>query len=299
VARGDTLSALRANGLRINRDGYEQRYALNVGSAQELGPHDLVIVATKSHDVGHALDDIAALLHAGTVVVSALNGLPWWFTQNMAGPLGNQVLESVDPGGRIANLIAPERSVGCVIHASVSRNAPGCVRIDKIDKLIFGEPSGQSSERVDWLLDAFATAGIRTDASPNIRMDTWIKLWGNMTMNPLSALTRAGSARVLEDGDLRDLCLRMMEEMAAVGIRIGLPFAMSANDRMAMTRKLGDFKTSMLQDLEAGADLEYEPQLGAVIEVALKVGVPTPFCSAVLGLVRQLSNSINSGISLR
>jgi 2-dehydropantoate 2-reductase len=291
VARGATLDAIREYGLRITRDGEQRSIRMTAAPADELGPQDLLIVATKAQDVTAAIDDIVSLLGPDTAVVSALNGLPWWFTQEFAGPLDNIALDSVDPGGRVGALIAPRRAVGCVVQASVSRIAPGHIRIGKLDKLIFGEPSGAPSERVRWLAATFARAGITTVVSPDIRMDTWTKLWGNMNMNPLSALTRATSGRLLDDDDVRALCLRMMEEMAAVGAKLGLPFTMSAAERMANTRKLGDFRTSMLQDLQSGVPLEYRPQLGAVVEVARRTGTPAPFCEAVLGLIRQLSNS--------
>jgi 2-dehydropantoate 2-reductase len=167
------------------------------------------------------------------------------------------------------------------------------VRIGKVDKLLIGEPGGARSERVAQLCAAFSRAGIDAIASPQIRLETWAKLWGNMNMNPLSALARATTGRLLDDPEIRALCLRMMEEMAAAGASIGLPFAMSAADRMAITRKLGDFRTSMLQDLENGAALEFQPQLGAVVEVARRVGVDAPFCESVLGLIRQLSVSVS------
>jgi 2-dehydropantoate 2-reductase len=294
VARGATLLALREHGLRLTRGEQQSTYRVAAGSSSELGAQDLVIVATKAQDVTRAIPDIAPLLHAGTCVVSALNGIPWWFTQRFNGPLNNVTLESVDPGGAIASAISPERALGCVVHASVSRTAPGCIRIGKVDKLIVGEPDGSTSERVRWLSDTFARAGVATPISSDIRLDTWAKLWGNMNMNPISALTRASTGRMLGDPEVRSLCLRMMEEMAAVGQRIGLPFDMTPAQRMDVTRKLGDFRTSMLNDIESGAPLEYLPQLGAVVEVARRAGVAAPYCESVLGLIRQLSIS-NSG----
>ena len=293
VARGATLAALRQHGLCINRGGSGQVYRVAAGSSAELGPQDLVIIATKSQDVGRALPDLLPLLHASTTIVAALNGVPWWFNQRFAGPLQDVVLQSVDPDGAIATAIAAERAVGCVVHASVTRTAPGCISVGKADRLIFGEPAGGSSGRVQWLAETFARSGVKSTVSDNIRMDVWAKLWGNMNMNPISALTRAGTARMLADAEVRALCLRMMEEMAAVGARIGLPFAMSASERMAITLKLGDFRTSMLQDLDHGASLEYQPQLGAVVEIARQAGVAAPYCESVLGLIRQLSVSVS------
>lgn len=294
AARNATLDALREHGLRITRDGEQRSRRIAAAPAALLGPQDIVFIATKAQQLPAAVDDIATLLGPETIVVAALNGLPWWFTRNFPGPLDGLSLESIDPGGTVAQLIPLDRTVGCVVHASVSRVAPGHVRIGKVDRLVFGAPYAAPPERVRWLADTFARSGIATVVSPDIRMDAWEKLWGNMNMNPISALTRAGTARMLDDDEIRSLCLRMMEEMAAAGERIGLPFAMTAAERMAVTRKLGDFRTSMLQDLEGGSPLEYEAQLGAVVEVARRTGTPAPFCEAVLGLVRQLSRSLEA-----
>lgn len=292
VARGASLQALQTHGLRVWQGETLKQYSLPAGCGVELGPQDFVIIATKAQDVAAALPELQPMLGVHTAVVSALNGLPWWFTQRFAGPLDNQVLQAVDPQGALAAALDASRAIGAVVHASASRVGPGEVRVGKVDKLIFGEPSGASSPRLEWLVQQFTRAGITTLSSDNIRREVWAKLWGNMNMNPLSALTRATTGRLLDDPDLQQLALHMMEEMATCGARIGLPFSMSAAERMAVTRKLGDFKTSMLQDVESGGALEYLPQLGAVVEVARRLDVPAPYCSAVLGLIRQLANSL-------
>ena len=292
AARGATLEALSTRGLRITRGGTTRDLRLRAAPAADLGPQDMVLVATKAQHVGAALGESRALLGPSTTVVSAHNGLPWWFTRQFAGPLEDAVLESVDPGGAIAALLAPGQAVGCVVHASLWRPAPVQVQVGGVDRLIFGEPSGTDSERVRWLAGAAARAGIDGRVSHTIRRDVWTKLWGNMSLNPLSALARASTARLLDDAHVHTLCLRMMDEMAAAGERIGLPFAISAAERMGVSRRLGDFRTSMLQDLQRGAPLEYGPLLGAVVEVARRTGTPAPFCEAVLGLVRLLSQSL-------
>jgi 2-dehydropantoate 2-reductase len=184
--------------------------------------------------------------------------------------------------------------VGGVVHASICRTAPGCIRIDGIDKLILGEPSGELSVRVRQLCELFTQAGVNAIASDNIRLAIWSKLWGNMNMNPISALTRATTTQLLSDPSTRALCLRMMQEMAQAGERIGLPFTMTAAERIDVTLKLGGFKTSMLNDLEAGLPLEYAPMLGGVVEVAQRLGVPAPCCETVLALVSLLSQSTSA-----
>lgn len=291
VARGASLEALRRHGLRIRRDGQERNLALPAGAAAAFGPQDFVIVATKAQDVPRALPDLLPLLHARTAVVSALNGLPWWFSAGLPAPLHGRALQSVDPGGLVAAAITATRAIGCVVHASVTRTGPGCVRVNDVDRLIIGEASGPASERVRWLVEACNRGGVAAVASDSIRLDVWTKLWGNMTMNPLSALTRATTGALLDDPQVRALCLRMMGEMAAVGARLDLPLAIGAAERMALTRRLGDFRTSMLEDLENGRPLELEPQLGAVVEVAQLAGVPAPCCAQVLALTRLLSGA--------
>lgn len=293
MARGATLEALKREGLRVSQNGAERRFDLQAGSATELGLQDIVIVALKAQALPAAVNDLAALLAPHTTVVSAMNGIPWWFFQGFAGPLENVSLDSVDPGGRIASLVTARRALGCVVHASAKTMAPGQVQVGAVDRLIFGAPSGAQHDTLHWLVEIFSRAGIRSEASAHIRMEVWAKLWGNMNMGPLSALTRATTGRMLDDADIHALCVRMMEEMAECGRRLGLSFAMQAAERMAVTRKLGDFKTSMLQDLENGRPLEFEPLLGAVVEIARRLQAPAPFCESVLGLVRQLSHSLS------
>lgn len=289
VARGATLTELRRNGLWIEQQSASESYRLRAGSAAEMGPQEMVLVALKAQQFTTSLNELEPLLGPDTAVVSVMNGIPWWFFTELAGPLQGQHLHSVDPQGEAASRIAAPRAVGCVVHASVQTVSPARVRVHSVDKLIFGEPQGGMSVRVQWLVDAFARAGIATQSSQNIRYDIWTKLWGNMNMNPLSALARASTLRLLDDPDVNELCVRMMTEMAAAGARLGLRPASTAQERMAMTRKLGDFKPSMLQDIEAGRPLEYAAQLGAVVEIAQRLGVPAPFCASVLGLTRLLS----------
>lgn len=294
IARGETLAALRSGGLRITDKGVEQRFDLPAGSANDFGVQDIVLVALKSQQFAAALPQLQPLLGPDTAVVGTMNGIPWWFFENFSGPLENASLTSVDPDGAAVRLITAARSLGCVVHAAVRCIAPAHFAVGGVDKLIFGEPSGNPSERSRWLVEAFVRAGIRSELSPNIRFDVWTKLWGNMNMNPLSALTRSSTLRMLDDPDVAALCARMMGEMAAAGAQLGLRFSIEPRDRMAMTRKLGDFKPSMLQDLEAGRALEYAAQLGAVVEIARRLNTPAPCCEGVLGLTRLLSRSLNA-----
>jgi 2-dehydropantoate 2-reductase len=288
LARGATLAALRRHGWRLEqRDGPPLAAPVVQASEdpRELGAQDLVIIAVKSPVLPALAPQLAPLLHAATDLLPAMNGVPWWFSAGLAS-LGSRPLESVDPGGHIAAALPPERVVGCVVHASATKAAPGVALHRMGHGLIIGEPAGGDSPRVERLRELFGRAGFEVTASPRIRYDVWYKLWGNMTMNPVSALTGASMDRVLDDELVRQFCSGAMREAAAVGARIGCDVRESAEDRHAVTRRLGAFKTSMLQDVEAGRPLELDALVGAVREIGQRVGVSTPSIDALFGLTR-------------
>ena len=287
LARGQTLTNIRGNGLRVRRGGKEQVYRLNASDdAAMLGKPDYVIVAVKGQNIPALAPAIQILMKGGAAIVPAVNGIPWWFFQLPGVLLQGTVLKSVDPGGVLSNAIDPSRIIGCVVHASSWTPQPGLAEINGEDKLLFGEPDGANRERTQALAEAFSNSSVKPMVSPNIRLDIWTKLWGNMTMNPLSALTGATTGRMLDDADVRALVRAMMLEMQHIGGRIGLPLAMTPEDRMAITRKLGDFKTSMLRDAEAGREIESAPILGTLVEIAERLGEPAPFIRAINGLLR-------------
>jgi 2-dehydropantoate 2-reductase len=290
VARGETLAALRADGLRVERANEASRQSFPpAGPATELGVQDYVVLTVKAHSLPNLAPHLAPLFGPSTVVISATNGIPWWFLQDFDGPLKDQMLESVDPDGLQARAFPRGRALGAVVHASVRVTAPGQLRVVAADRFILGEPSGVISVRASEVVDALRVGGINAQASQHIRDEVWAKLWGNMNMNPLSALTRSGTAKMLADPDVRALCIRMMEEMHQCGRLLRLNFSMTPNERIEITRRLGDFRTSMLADVESGRQLELAPQLGAVVEIADRLGVPAPFCRSILGLTRLLS----------
>jgi 2-dehydropantoate 2-reductase len=291
AARGQSLAALRRDGLRLAQGATTSNYPIPCAAAADLGVADIVIVAVKAHTLSAAADALSSLIGHRTVVVPLINGLPWWFFQRFDGPLCDVTLDAVDPGGRLASLVASQRIIGAVVHASVQRPQPGCVRVSDVDRLVLGWPASGRSEPLEWLAAVLARGGLPVEVSADIRLQVWAKLWGNINMNPLSALTRATTGRLLEDPHISALCLRMMGEMATCGERLGLKMAMTPAERTAVTRRLGDFKTSMLQDLERGVPLEHEPQLGAVVEVGQRLGVRMPCCEMVLSLIRQLSSA--------
>jgi 2-dehydropantoate 2-reductase len=285
LARGATLATLRASGLRVANDGETRASRPQAGSAAELGVHDYVLLTVKAQLLPDLAPQLSPLIGGSTVVVSATNGIPWWFFHDFGGALANQCLKSVDPDRSQERAFPRGRIVGTVAHASVRVVSPANVQVVAADRFILGEPNGTITPRVQSLVTALREGGINAQASDCIRRDVWTKLWGNMTMNPLSALTRCGTASMLANADVRELCTHMMGEMQLCAQRLDLGIAMSAAERIAVTQRLGDFKTSMLADMEAGRALELGPQLGAVVEIAQMLDIPTPFLRSVLGLI--------------
>ena len=292
VARGATLAALQAQGLRMRSAGGELRTDVRATEdPAQLGPQNLVVVAVK----GPAMPDVAAriapLLGPDTMVLTAMNGVPWWFFSGMPGPCAGLALRTLDPAGTIAAAIPFRHVIGCVVHASCASPEPGVVQHVMGQALIIGEPAGGDSPRVTALAAALADAGFDCRVSQRIQQDIWYKLWGNMTMNPVSAFTGATVDRILDDELANGFCQAVMREARAIGAAIGCPIEQTVEARNAITRKLGAFKTSMLQDVEAGKPLEIDALLTVVREIAGRVGVPAPNLEALLGLTRVFARS--------
>jgi len=247
------------------------------------------MLTVKAQALPELAPSLAPLIGPETVVISGTNGIPWWFFAGFPGPLQDLSLQSVDPTGSQREVFPSGRTLGSVVHASARVLAPAQAQLVAMDRILVGEPSGLDSEHVLRVVAALRRGGVNALASSRIRAEIWAKLWGNMNMNPLSALTRAGTGALLADPEVRGLCLAMMEEMRACGQRLGLVGEVTAQERIAVTQRLGDFKTSMLADLEAGRPLEFMPQLGAVVEIAERLGEPAPYCRAILGLTRLRS----------
>jgi 2-dehydropantoate 2-reductase len=286
LARGETLAALRRDGLSLTEAGSTAVLDMRAsGDPAELGEQDVLVVAVKAPALAAAAEFARPLIGPDSQIVPMLNGVPWWFTP--------QPLESVDPGGRIARAFPSEQVIGCVVHAACSRPAPNRITVTHADKLILGEPGGgEPSERLARLFAIFDRAGLHPDLTGNVRRAIWYKLWGNATINPLSALTRSTADRLLADPGIRSWMLEAMAELATVGAAIGCPIGESGEDRMAVTAKLGAFKTSMLQDVEAGRPIELEALLGAPREIATRHQIPTPQLDRIYGLTRQLGESL-------
>jgi 2-dehydropantoate 2-reductase len=287
VARGASLAAIRSHGLRLTSGGTTESAAVKAGDdAGALGRQDVVVIAVKAPALAAAAAAVKALTGPDTIVVPAMNGVPWWFTHGLGGALGEAPLACVDPGGTIAAQIPLRHVIGCVVHASGAVTSPGHVAHNVGRKLILGEPGGAMSTRLATLAGVVDGAGFEAVTSDKIQRDVWYKLWGNMTMNPISALARVTTDRILADPLVYRFSLGVMAEAAETGARIGCPIAESGEDRMAVTRRLGAFKTSMLQDAEAGRTMEIDALLGAPREIAARVGVATPNMDALHGLIR-------------
>jgi len=287
VARGDTLAAIRSEGLRL-QSGDTTDAVQVTASAQpaDLGVQDLVVVAVKAPAMADVARVIAPLLGPDTMVLTAMNGVPWWFFEGFGGALAGTRLNAVDPDGAIARAIPGRQIIGGVVHASCSLNGPGFVRQHFGNKLIVGEPSGERTARVLHLVSWLEKAGFETVLSGQIQKDAWYKLWGNMTVNPVSAITGATTDLILNDDLVRGFISAVMLEAREIGARVGIPIDQQPEDRHQVTRKLGAFKTSMLQDVEAGKAVELDALVTVVRELGQLTGVATPFTDALLGLSR-------------
>ncbi|MDX3906033.1 MAG: 2-dehydropantoate 2-reductase [Pigmentiphaga sp.] len=288
LARGRTLEALRTHGMRLESQG--QRMAPPVRAsddAAELGPQDIVIITVKAPALPEVARSIAPMVGADTIVIPALNGIPWWFFLAPGQPLAGTRLRSVDPEGAIETHLPLPQVLGAVVFASASTPEPGLSRHASGDRLVFGEPGGGTSARAETVAALFSRAGFNASASADVRTDIWTKLLGNACFNPVSMLTGAHTDVMIDDSRLHDLFVAMMEEALALGSRLGLSTQVSSRDRIAFTRSLGHVKTSMLQDVEAGRPVEIDSILGALVEAAGAMRFPTPALDAVYALARM------------
>jgi 2-dehydropantoate 2-reductase len=300
LARGATLAAIATHGLRVeSADGTVTTRVTASDDPVELGEQDVVVLAVKAQSVPGVLPALKPLLGPETAVLSTLNGVPWWFFDGgFGGPCAGAHLETVDPGGTISEVIPVDRVIGGTVHLSASSPAPGVVRHFAGNGLIIGEPAGgPATPRVQRLAQALTSAGLDITVSDRVREDVWYKLWGNLTMNPVCALTGATAGKVLDDDLVRAFCEQAMLEAREIGARIGCPINQTPADRNAITRKLGDFSPSMLQDAEAGRALELDALAGAVHDIGALTGIPTPYVDALYGLTRLAARA--RGLALR
>ncbi|WP_156393216.1 2-dehydropantoate 2-reductase [Burkholderia sp. Leaf177] len=293
LARGAHLDAIKRNGLAVIEG--EDRYVVNVDATDQpaaLGVQDLLFICLKGPALTAAATSLKPLVGPGTHIVSVMNGVPWWYLNEFGGALAGQRLESVDPAGVVSEALPQSQASGCVVHISSAIAEPGVIKKGYGNELIIGPGSAQTAERATRAIELLRRAQFDVVASDNIRRDIWVKLWGNMTMNPISALTRSTGDMILDDPLTRSLVVSVMEEARRIGKEIGIELTMTTDARNAMTRKLGAFKTSMLQDVEAGRQLEIDAILGAPYEIGLKAGIPAPFISVLYGLAGQLNANL-------
>jgi len=292
VARGATLQALREHGVRLaGADGVKAFPIRAEPEPAALGVQDIVVLAVKSPSLADVAQKIAPLIGPETIVITAMNGVPWWFFEVEGKPLQGTRLRSIDPDGVLSREIPAAQVIGCVVHIASASPEPGLIKPGFGNKLILGEPGGGDSVRLQGVVEIMRGAGFDIDSAADIRRDIWYKLWGNMTMNPVSAITGATSDMILDDPLVKQYCQNAMQEAARIGDQIGCPIEQSSEERNAVTRKLGAFKTSMLQDAEAGKALEIDALVCVVREIGLLTGVATPTIDSLLGLVRLFGRS--------
>jgi len=289
VARGANLTAIRDHGLRIRTHATGEIAAFKVraeSDAAKLGPQDCVIVTVKAQSLPEAARAMAALAGPDTTIVTAMNGVPWWFFDRLRFGEGRLRLESLDPDGRLSRAMPTARIVGCVIHLAASTPEPGLVSHNMGAKLILGEPGGRNTARTQRIAGALAAAGFECVQSGFIEKDFWVKLLGNVSFNPVSALTLATADKLIADAEIKDYMVTIMREVLAIGRAVGVDADIDPEARIDMARHLGRFKTSMLQDMEAGKALEIDGLLTGTLEVARKAGVAAPFTRSLSGLIR-------------
>lgn len=290
VARGAHLEAIKADGLRLIEDGQETLAPVRAAAkAEELGVQDTVVLALKAHSLTPALDQIAPLLGPKTSVVTMQNGVPWWYFHGVRGPLDGTRLNAVDPGGAIWQRIGPQRVIGAVVYPAVEVDAPGIIRHVEGKRFSLGEPSGERSERVTLLAEEMVKAGLQAPVRDDIRGEIWVKLWGNLSFNPISALTGSTLAAIVADEGTRTLARTMMLEAQAIGESLGVRFPIGVDRRIKGAGDVGEHKTSMLQDLERRRPMEIDALVSAVQELGRLTNEPTPTIDAVLALVRRLA----------
>lgn len=287
VARGAHLQAIRAGGLRVRSRNEVQSFKLRAESdPARLGPQDYVLVVVKAQSLTDVAAGIAPLLGPDTAIVTAMNGVPWWFFDRLDFGNGTERLESLDPGGKLARAMPTERIVGCVIHFAASTPEPGLISHNMGRKLVLGEPGGRNTERTRRIAEALTGAGFEIIVSGSIEKDFWVKLMGNVSFNPVSALTVSTADRLIDDAEVKRYMVEIMREVLAIGRAVGVDAGIDPEARIEMARVLGPFKTSMLQDLEAGKSLEVDGLLAGTLEVARKAGVRAPFTESLFGLIR-------------
>ena len=295
IARGPHLAAIKDRGMKLIEEN-DEFVAENLTATEfvgELGPMDVVLLALKAHQIVPIVNDMSVLLGPNTVIVTLQNGIPWWYFQNFAGDYANQVVETVDPGGLLFNSIDPNRLIGCIAYPATTISKPGVIQHIEGNRFPVGELSGMKTERVQMVSDLFAESGFKSRIIDDIRSEIWLKLWGNLTFNPISALSHSTLVDICQFPLTRQLAVAMMTEAQTVGERLGAHFRIPMEKRIAGAESVGKHKTSMLQDVEAGKPMEIESMLGAVIELAEVTRVQTPTLRAIYACVSLLDKTLS------
>lgn len=288
IARGPHLDAMQKNGVKLLIDGEERiAHPTCLSDPAEVGPQDYIIITLKAHSLPGIVEHIEPLLGPDTAVVTGVNGIPWWYFYKLEGPWQDHRIESVDPGGLVWDKIGPERAIGCVIYPATEVIEPGIIRHIEGDRFTLGEPSGEKTDRTARLSEALRVAGLKAPVRTQIRNDIWIKLWGNLSFNPISALTHATLDVIATDPGTRSVARSMMLEAQAIGEKLGVRFGVDVDKRIAGAAAVGEHKTSMLQDLQRGRPMEVDALLTAVQEIGCLVDVKTPTIDIVLALIQQ------------
>jgi 2-dehydropantoate 2-reductase len=293
VARGANLEAIRRRGFRlIEEDGTERHADCTAAAIGEAEPKDYVLLALKAHQVAAIAKDLPRLFDSHTAVVTLQNGLPWWYFRKLKGPFEGRALRTADPDGRIAANVDPERVIGAVVYPAAELIQPGVVKVIEGGRFTLGEPDGSKSERVQRLSKALTKAGFKAPVSTDIRTEIWLKVWGNATFNPISALTHATLAGICRFPETRALAFASMTEAQTVAGKLGVKSRIGIEKRIAGAEAVGEHKTSMLQDVEAGRALELEAIAGSVIEMARLTGTATPHLDAIYACTRLLAKTL-------
>ena len=295
IARGPHLATIKDRGMKLieENDEFVAENLTATEFAGELGPMDVVLLALKAHQIVPIVNDMSVLLGPNTVIVTLQNGIPWWYFQNFSGDYANRVVETVDPGGFLFNSIDPDRLIGCIAYPATTISKPGVIQHIEGNRFPVGELSGMKTERVQMVSDLFAESGFKSRIIDDIRSEIWLKLWGNLTFNPISALTHSTLVDICQFPLTRQLAVAMMTEAQTVGERLGAHFRIPMEKRIAGAESVGKHKTSMLQDVEAGKPIEIESMLGAVIELAEVTGVQTPTLRAIYACVSLLDKTLS------
>ncbi len=298
LARGESLAAIQRNGLRLVADDGEEIVA-SVEASDDfgaLGKPDVVVLALKAHQIAEIAPRLPELYGDDTVVVPLQNGLPWWFFQKFPGPYEGRRVRALDPDGKIEQAVPPERIVACIAYPAAERDAPGVIRLVEGDRLPVGELDGTRSERVKRLAQLFTDAGFTARVLTDIRAQLWVKAWGNLALNPISALTGATLAEICRTAETRALAVEMMSESSVVAEKLGLRLRVSIEQRIEGAAQVGEHKTSMLQDAQAGRALEIEPLIGAFLELGELTETPMPSTRAVYALISLLDARIRNSL---